>query len=145
MIRAITTKLQVKLILAFVLVLLIPTGIIAAYTITSNYNQVVSSAREAELTNNVNKTAEIEAVLNRAKSDVSFLVTTTSAKNYANALSAIDPLVTEKALSDMQAVFLAFSDSVRIYEQVRFIDAKGQEIVNAELHDGKPILLPPSL
>src|SRR5262249_2555552 len=109
------------------------------------YNHDIASEREAELSNNLNKTAQIEALLTRVKSDALFLSGATVTQNYANAVTAIDPVVTEKALAEMESVFVALSDSVKIYDQVRFIDVKGREIVNVELNDGKAVILPPDL
>src|SRR5215470_8592860 len=143
MFKAITTRLQAKLILAFILVLLIPTAIIAVYSLNSTYNHDIASEREAELSNNLNKTDQIEAILTRVKSDVLFLSRANVTKNYADSLSAIDPVVSEKALAEMESVCVALSESVRAYDKVRFIDTRGIEIVTVALQQGVAILVPP--
>ena len=46
-----------------------------------------------------------------------------------------------KKFSDMETVFLLFSKNKRIYDQIRYIDESGMEIIRVNYNSGKPALV----
>jgi len=47
-------------------------------------------------------------------------------------------------LADLDSNFLSFSLRRRIYDQIRFLDETGMEVVRVNYNDGKPIIIPES-
>src|SRR3954470_19672821 len=96
MLRFITGRLQTKLILAFVLVLLVPTGIIAGYNANGTYQQLTTTAQQDELKNNQLEGNQIVTFLARTKSDLEFLRQDDSLQKFADSVAANDqPAATE--------------------------------------------------
>ncbi len=133
-------KLQNRLILTFVLLLLIPTAIITYYGSTTITNQLIETARTNALQNNRRTAASIEEFLNRAKSDVLFLSRISSARTYIDTLAAGDTQAARTALSGIQTTFLTYGQNVLLYNEISFMDRTGQEIVHIKLADGRAVL-----
>ncbi|MCC7448018.1 MAG: response regulator [Anaerolineae bacterium] len=133
-------KLQNRLILTFVLLLLIPTAIITLYGSTAITNQLIDTARSSALQNNRRTAASIEEFLSRAKSDVLFLSRISSARTYLDTLAAGDTQAARAALSVIQTTFLTYGQNVLLYDEISFLDRSGQELVRIQVVDGKAVL-----
>src|SRR5438874_1194543 len=86
MIKRITTRLQYKLIVIFVLVLLVPAFFVGIYNFPSTYNELVSRSVESMLTDNQIQAQSIATTLNRAKPDSVYLVQSPAIQTYASAV-----------------------------------------------------------
>src|SRR5450432_664572 len=82
MVEFIRSRLQLRLILAFVLVLLIPTAIIAFYSISTTTGILAEKTRDDQLKSARRTAVSIENFLGRARSDVLLLAQAAPVSNY---------------------------------------------------------------
>ncbi len=134
-------QLQTRLIVAFVLVLLIPTAIITAYSTVSSASSLIDSARNASLQDSRRVAATLQEGLSRTRSDVIFLSRAAGGRNYADAIVANDTQNIKTALAQLQTVFLAYAQNAQIYAQISFLDATGQEIVRVNLTNDRALIV----
>lgn len=78
---------------------------------------------------------EIEKDFRSLKSDLVFLAGLNDLQKYLNKSNY-------KTLEDLEKEYFLFSKSKGIYDQVRFLNEKGMEIVRANFNNGKPYLVP---
>ncbi len=88
MFEAIRSRLQLKLIFAFVLVLLIPTAIIAFYSISTTTGILAEKTRDDQLRSARRTAVSIENFLGRARSDVLMLSQAAPVNEYLTASDA---------------------------------------------------------
>jgi two-component system sensor histidine kinase ChiS len=124
-------NLQPRLIVAFVLVLLIPTLLITFYGSTSITDQVYETARTNALQESRRIASSLQEFLSRGKSDILFLSRASGVVSYVDAVGASDTAASRQALANVQATYLAYAQNLRIFDEMFFIDATGQEVVHA--------------
>ncbi len=140
MFKAITNRLQNRLLFAFLLVLLIPTAIISTYAINVADSTLTQAAKDTGLQDNRREAQQIANFLTRTRSDISFLSNDTGVSDYINAVAAKDANAIGIALTDIQKVFVDYSQSVGIYDQIRLLGPTGQEVVRINFTNGKAVL-----
>src|SRR5450432_537588 len=134
MVEFIRSRLQLKLILAFVLVLLIPTAIIAFYSISTTTGILAEKTRDDQLKSARRTAVSIENFLGRARSDVLMLSQAAPVSDY---LAARDVTTRQQLLGNIRSFFLSYARNVPIYSQIVFIDRSGHELAGAALIHGK--------
>ena len=93
-------------------------------------NNVSLEARKSNLTNLEIGIEQIDFFLENSEADVLFLSQSTSLKNYLLALdNDAAPEILAKTRADLNADFFAFAQNRLIYDQIRYIDIKGDEII----------------
>jgi signal transduction histidine kinase/CheY-like chemotaxis protein len=122
-------RLQIRLVLAFVFVLLIPTIPLTIYANNIATDQQLLLAEQEGVRENKGLADRIVDYVVRARSDALFLSRTDSTVAYAEALAEGDPAKIAQALLTMQAVLLAYAENVQLYSQIAYLDAEGQELV----------------
>ncbi len=136
MLRFISTRLQYKLILAFVLVLLIPAAITSTYNIQRSNETLTESARLNQLQVATSRTRSAEALLTGATADTLFLSQAPEVRRYVNAPQST-------TLGNIERLFQAFlGRSTGIYTNACLLDASGQEVVCVDVVEGVPTILP---
>src|SRR5579862_9882521 len=129
-------SLQNKLIIAFVLTLLIPTIIIAVYSITSTTNSILATTKNSNLKDSQTHVEETVQFLERVKTDALFQGQDPAVLEYVDALLSNDEVKIGLAKTALQNVFVSFAQSANIYSKVRFLDTSGQEVVRVDYADG---------
>src|SRR5664279_3030915 len=134
MVEFIRSRLQLKLIFAFVLVLLIPTAIIAFYSINTTTGILAEKTRDDQLRSARRTAVSIENFLGRARSDVLMLAQSAPVNGY---LATTGSNTRTTALATLQSFFLSFTRNVPIYSRVMLLDRAGREVAGAALIHGK--------
>lgn len=130
------SRLQNKLIAAFLIVSLIPITIVGVYSIYSK-SEALSKAAVERLTSEVSdKAKNVHYFLSDAESDILALSSLSSLKNFLDAYAAQDYEAAEYWRRQVEQDFLTFSESEKMYYQIRYIDASGNEVVRID-SDGK--------
>jgi signal transduction histidine kinase/ActR/RegA family two-component response regulator len=125
----VTRQLQNKLILAFILVLLIPTGIISFYSLRTAASTLIQKISTEELNASLVQATNIEKRLNDIKEDLIFLSQAPPTRRFASVMNGLeDPT---SALRDAEiALFKTFLNrSTNQYKDIRIIDIAGQELL----------------
>ncbi len=135
------SRLQTRLILAFVLILLIPTVVITGYGSVTAGNRLLDTARSNALQLSQRVASSVTDFLDHAKSDTLFLNRAGGTSNYADVVASHDTNSARTAISTMQTIFIYFAQNVPHYDQVQFVDATGQEIVHVTSSDGQPVIV----
>jgi signal transduction histidine kinase/HAMP domain-containing protein len=138
----ITQRLQIKLILAFVLVLLIPTTIIGAYAIVRQTNNLIDLYQTDELALVQGQAKAVGLTVTRAKSALLYLAQSPDTQRYADSLvSGTGDITFKREFQEpMMAAFLRNSDK-GVYKDVRILDKAGQEIVRVDDAGGTPTVI----
>ncbi len=130
MVPRITRRLQNKLVFAFVVVLLIPTGIISFYSLRTAASTLLQKIGAEELRSLVSQANDIEKRLIDLKEDLIFLSLAPPTRRYAAVINGSpDP---NHVIFDAQiALFRTFLDhSENQYVDFRMIDLAGQELLH---------------
>lgn len=125
-----TFQLQTKLLVLFALVPgLIITAIGAFFIFTIN-SQLLQQVQTATIDDLAAKKITLTGIVADTEEDVRYLSQSAALTEYLRVqATAVLPEETVAARRRLEAEFLAFAQSRQIYDQVRFIDANGQEIV----------------
>ncbi|GBE17949.1 alkaline phosphatase synthesis sensor protein PhoR [archaeon BMS3Abin16] len=137
-----SSKIQNKLIVAFLLVSLIPLTFIGLYGINSTTGVLEKVAISHAKDDVLAKADAITAFLDNVDSDVLFLSRSHPLTNLFEAMDRGDKEETTHWRADLEHQFLAFSQNKKIYYQIRYIDAKGQEIVRVDSDGNMPRIIP---
>ncbi len=130
MVPKISRRLQNRLIFAFVVVLLIPTGIISFYSLNTAASTLIQKIGGEELRSLVSLANDIEKRLNAVKEDLIFLSLAPPTRRYAAIINGSpDPT---HAVRDAQiALFRTFLDhSENQFVDFRMIDLAGEELLH---------------
>lgn len=142
MFRFIMKRLQYRLILAFVLVLLIPTVITAVYYATQSATSIIDLTRVNQSQVVRARAANVETLLTQASADLLFIVQSPSIRRYVNSVGTTDE---NSTLEDAQKLITAFlSRSANLYKSVCLLDSKGQETTCIEAGSSAPVIADPS-
>jgi len=142
MFKFIATRLQYRLILAFVLVLLIPTVITAVYYATQSASNIINLTRVNEVEVVRGHATSAETLLTQASADLLFIVQSPSIRRYVNSIGTSSEA---SALDDAQKLVAAFlSRSANLYKSVCLIDSKGQETTCIEGRSSGPTIMEPA-
>ncbi len=139
MYKSIRSNLQTKLILAFVVVLLIPTVMVSSYSMDRSVNAVIVSTSEQELNTATLSADHIQTFLQNMKDDLTFLQNDDGTQAFSNSLDgAADPT----AKDDIERLFSNFlRSSSAHYSQVEILDKNGKELVGVENRFGSPAII----
>jgi len=134
------SKIKNKLLVAFILVALLPLLSLGAYGIY-NITATVKANSISKLNSKVSLvSSKVEDFLKGVASDLFYLKDSTSAKQMVNA-SADEVTGAIKSLEDD---FLAFSENKKIYNQIRYLNADGKEVVRVDRNNDKSYVVPHS-
>ncbi|MCP4429272.1 MAG: GAF domain-containing protein [Chloroflexi bacterium] len=124
-------KLALSLIGVTVVTLVVVGSFFLANTNISDTLQ--SQATEAQLSDVEVKIANIDTHLSNSNADTLFLSQSAALINYLNVVNAdANSAAVATVRASLEAEFLAFAQNRLIYDQIRFLDAAGQEIVRVD-------------
>ncbi|MBL8131830.1 MAG: response regulator [Anaerolineae bacterium] len=133
MVPKVTRRLQNKLIFAFVVVLLIPTGIISFYSLRTAASTLIQKIGAEELRTLVSQANDIEKRLIDVKEDLIFLSLAPPTRRYASIINGLpDP---NDVYRDAEVALLrTFLDRSTIHQYLdfRIIDLAGQELLHVD-------------
>ena len=141
----IATSVRNKLIVTTVLVAMLAVLIVGGYAIYVSVNQIRIQTEKEET---VKIAAISQGILNYLaglEQDVVYLSQSQALAQYLNSkASGVSQIETNQKLRALEKDFLAFSQASKgIYDQIRFLDADGQEIVRVNSDaDGNSVVVP---
>jgi methyl-accepting chemotaxis protein len=136
------TKIKNKLLLAFILVSLIPLVVLGGYGLKS-ITQSLESASVGKLSDKVSLYSfEVEDFLKNVSNDLFYLRDSVTLRNLVDSIANGTTGLSSSSIDDLKKDFLAFSKHKKIYYQVRFLDAKGMEVVRVDRNQGESIIVP---
>ncbi len=125
-------KIRNKLLLVLVIVTLVPAILIGAYSLYSTSKVL----RENVLASHVNKVSliqeRIENRLSGVDSDIFLLRDSNALHLFLSSTESEGSRTRRLLLGNLRSSFKKFSEKKGLYQQVRFIDAEGQEIVRID-------------
>ena len=130
-----------KLISIFLIISLVPTSILGIYT-TNLIKEYVNGRTSQEIEADIaTLSKEIESFFNGVEKDVGFLSKSDSLLNFLDAQNSENEIdITEYKLG-LGNLFHDFSEANGIYDQIRFIDASGQETIRINMEGLSPRIL----
>jgi len=130
-------KIKNKLLLAFLLVALLPLLSVGAYGIY-NITNTVKANSISKLNNKVSLvSSKVEDFLAGVSSDLFYLKDSTAARRVANA--RIEDAAS--AVAALEKDFLAFSENKKIYNQIRYLNSDGMEVVRVNRDNDKSYIV----
>ncbi|MEP7285035.1 MAG: ATP-binding protein [Chloroflexota bacterium] len=139
MLKFITSRLQVKLTLAFIAVMLIPTIIITLYTLNAGTNNLITLAQDSELNSLKQKADHIETTLGDYRADVVFLSQSPTTVDYANTLRLFPTSLQSRVTQHFFESFL--QNTAGVYKDIRILDSHGQELIRVDDTNGTPTIV----
>jgi putative methionine-R-sulfoxide reductase with GAF domain len=137
-------SLQTKLVVSFITLLVISLIITGGYNVAMNYRfQRAQLAANVENDLNIKRAAIID-LITAAKNDVVFLSRTGALQNYINIASTnASSVEVARARASLENDFRYFAESRRNYEQIRFLNNLGEEVVRIDTaSDGVSTVVP---
>ncbi len=131
------SKIKNKLLVAFVLISLIPLVTLGAYGLFNISKSLESSSVEKLESQISSFSSGIANFLKNVSNDLFYLRDSSS----LHSLIESSPLSSRSAIQGLQNDFLAFSEHKKIYNQIRFLDPEGMEIVRVDRRLGKSTII----
>ncbi len=124
------SSLRIRLVLVTVGITALAIIVVSAYFFYQIYQQTNQATINELTAENTNHAAFIKDFLTGPRADVLILSQLPDLTDFIHAQeSGADPALIASARSKLEADFLAFFKSRNTYDQLRFIDVKGQEVV----------------
>ncbi|MDD4281451.1 MAG: ATP-binding protein [Candidatus Methanofastidiosa archaeon] len=126
------SRLSHKMIITFLLVSVLPISIAAVYSVdlaSESFERVILENTEYDL---YSSAEEIYDFINYSKSDVIYLSKSPAIRDYFYAKATYNETQIERWRMLLEEHFLIFCESREIYEQVSFVDDKGDQIIRIE-------------
>ena len=139
--KLIATRLQNKLIIAFVLVLAVPSVFVGIVNFTSTYNELVSRSLDSALSRNHELSQAIANSLSRAKPDSIYLSLSPAVQAYASAVVFGTAGGIEPTLLNVGQAFTAYLQNLPEYDSIALLDKQGNELVRVRSLGGAPAVL----
>lgn len=130
-------KIKNKLLLVLIIVTLVPAILIGGYSLYSTSKVL----RENVLASHVNKVSliqeRIENLFSGVEGDIFYLRDSNALHLYLSATESEGSHTQRLLLSNLRSSLKKFSEQKNIYQQVRFINTEGQEVVRIDRENGK--------
>ncbi len=130
-------RLQFRLILAFALVLLIPTLLISVYALNAETNAVIEKGKAKEISALQPLGSQISAAFDRRLAGIQFLANAPYLQGYLKVATSKDSAAIGKALSGVPEAIAAYIAASGIYDSVRLLDPSGQELIRVSVTNNK--------
>ena len=132
-------KIRNKLLMVLLIVALVPAILIGGYSLYSTSKVL----RENVLASHINKVSliqeRIENLLSSVESDIFFLRDSNALHLFLSSTESEGSRTQRLLLSNLRSSLKKFSQQKKIYQQVRFINADGQEVVRIDRVAGKSV------
>jgi sensor histidine kinase YesM len=130
-------KIKNKLLIVLLLVTLLPLLLIGGYALFSSMRALQENSMVVHKNRVTLTTERIENYLANVSSDLFFMRDSNALHLYFGALNSNSSHSERLLLTNLRSSFRKFSEQKKIYQQVRFIDTKGQEVVRIDRKNGK--------
>ena len=128
---------QLKDLMKLFIIIFLPLTILAGGIEFMLYSSVVKSEKELKKMNEILILRNLNHIINKnfntIISDLIFISKNQALQEFLDKENKIGPIIKD---------LLAFSHSKRLYEQIRFMDNKGMEVVRINFNRGKPKVVP---
>ncbi len=140
----IATSIRNKLVAATILIVLIAVAIVSGVAIWIAVTQLQAQVEREEIIRLDALSEEVLSFLTGLEQDVIYLSQSQSLAQYLAAqANGLDEDEIEQKLQATHQDFLAFAKARGVYDQIRFLDAAGQEIVRINTSsDGRAVVVP---
>ena len=141
-----TFNIQTKLLLAFITMLVVSLLVTGGYNAIDSYRiQRIQTAASLENDLIVKRTA-VADFLETARRDVAFLGEAEVLHSYIKTIDDIaDPNIVIRSRTVMEREFRRFAESRGIYEEIRFLNNNGNEVIRIDTNfDGTSVIVPQS-
>lgn len=123
-------RVRTKLLVTFVTIPAVIVILVGGFFLWSFLGRLNAQIRHDNSNNVESKKEALAFFLTDASDDVKFLSQSVALRNYLAAVDAnADPAAIAAARDNLNEEFFAFAQARSIYDQVRFLDATGQEII----------------
>ena len=132
-------RLRTKLMVTFIAVPTVVVMLVGGFSLYIFLNRLNTQIDQNSITDILTKKNSVNFFLTSVGDDVQFLSQSVTLKNYLETLAGnADSDTVAAAREDLNEEFYAFAQARSIYDQIRFIDASGQEIIRVNT-DGNGI------
>ena len=122
------------------LIIFVPLALILTIIFALFYNTASNNHKELLKTQALDEAHSMaEAMKTQSQLVLSDLMFLSEQNELQQALDTAETINWEYLASE----YLSFSVRKQIYDQIRFIDKKGMEIIRVDFNDGNPIIVPP--
>lgn len=136
-------KIQHKLLIIFSAVLALMALVTVGFYVIVTRENTLERARDTLTQTTQQHAASLQYQFDQVLSEMSLLTWSPLITAYVDALATDDTSQITSAEAEVQALFSTFIRSIPIYDQVRFIDATGMELVRVNQNvDGIPTVVP---
>lgn len=138
-------NMRVKLLATLSLIPLLTILVVGGYLGYNFVGELVNQSISRSLFDVERKASKIEDFLSSAESDVLYLSQSPALHDYLSLIASVDSDVEQisQAKSHLNYTFTIFAQTKKIYDQVRFLDANGQEVVRINTsRDGVSTIVP---
>jgi signal transduction histidine kinase len=131
-------SLRSRLLFGIVLTVIIPFILVLLFLSNRSASTVLAKTNKAEQNEVLNLKTSVESFLNRTEQDIRFLSELRSVEILARVLVTNPNSEATAAILGVQSDFRAFAQSVRIYDQIHFLNLAGDELVRVDF-DGQNV------
>lgn len=121
-------KLSSKLMIGFMVIPIVVVSAVGVFFVYQITNRLEVELQDRNLFDGERKIDDIQTYLSTPDSDVRFLGQSLAIKNHLMALDTGDSDVIAESLAALNEELRVFADTRQMYDQIRFIDASGQEV-----------------
>ncbi|MBI4562006.1 MAG: GAF domain-containing protein [Candidatus Rokubacteria bacterium] len=133
-------SIRTKLVIAFVLLGVVPVGLVGGYGAVFSFSLLNQSVLDALQEGVSLKAGEVQQFLESVREDVLFL----SRLPTIRALIDASPDPPRSTVAPVEQAFLAFSQSRKAYYQIRYLSERGREVVRVDFDGERHSGIPPS-
>jgi signal transduction histidine kinase len=131
-------SIRTKLVIAFVLLGVVPVAIVGGYGAVFSFSLLNQTVLDGLREGVSLKAGEVQQFLETVREDVVFL----TRLPVLQVLVAAGPDRPRAAAEAVERAFLAFSQSRKAYYQVRYLDARGREVVRVDFDGARHLVVP---
>ena len=130
-------KIRNKLLLVLLLVTLLPTVLIGGYALIFTTDTLRNSSLSIQTSKVELVSEKIQNYLNQVNSDLFYIRDSNALNLYVSALQSDSAHKKRLMLTNLRNSFRKFAKQKKNYQQIRFIDTSGMEVVRINYIDGK--------
>jgi PAS domain S-box-containing protein len=134
-------SLQRQLTLVILALLLVPLIVVGLFTVDRLSVLLTNNLTDSEVKAISDSIADMKTFFGGINSDVRLILNTPDIKELAQGLLDENAEVVAETTDHTQEVFLSIANSRRIYRDLTFVDATGQEIIRVDFEQGKTALI----
>ena len=132
-------KIRNKLLLVLLLVTLLPTVLIGGYSLIFTTDTLRESSLSVQASKVELISEKVKNYLSNVDSDLFYLRDSNALSLYLSALQSDSAYKKRLMLTNLRNAFRKFAKQKKVYQQIRFIDLTGAEVIRINYADGRAI------